>query len=168
MRPRPLPHMYTHLIPLCINYWILMRRYCLNTHVHTAHSSGPVCINCWILMRHSCLNPCCLAGERLKELGGERPYAMLYYSTMPRATETAMVISESLPAVAMVSCDLLREGAPVRPDPPHKTWRPEEYVSRSETLSLCTGMCTGECHFCGLLLQSGRCYEAKICAFYSP
>lgn len=68
-----------------------------------------------------------ITGERLKELGGERPYAMLYYSTMPRATETAMVISESLPAVAMVSCDLLREGAPVRPDPPHKTWRPEEY-----------------------------------------
>lgn len=68
------------------------------------------------------------AGKRLKELG--EPYTILYHSTMPRAVETAKLISESLPGVPVKSCDLMREGAPIRPDPPTSTtWRPEEYVS---------------------------------------
>lgn len=67
-------------------------------------------------------------GKRLKELG--EPYTILYHSTMPRAIETAKLVSESLPGVPMKSCDLMREGAPIRPDPPTSTtWRPEEYVS---------------------------------------
>lgn len=68
------------------------------------------------------------AGKRLKELG--EPYTILYHSTMPRAVETAKLISESLPGVPVKSCDLMCEGAPIRPDPPTSTtWRPEEYVS---------------------------------------
>lgn len=41
----------------------------------------------------------------------------LVYSTMPRATETARIISSCLPDVPTSSCDLLREGHPVPPIP---------------------------------------------------
>ena len=68
-----------------------------------------------------------LTGERLRELGEK--YTMVHYSTMPRATETADIISKSLPDIPRKSCDMLREGAPIRPEPPHSTWKPEEYVS---------------------------------------
>ena len=68
-----------------------------------------------------------LSGERLKELN--KPYLIIHHSTMPRAIETTEIISRSLPNVPMKSSDMLREGAPIRPEPPHKSWRPEEYVS---------------------------------------
>ena len=68
-----------------------------------------------------------LTGERLREMGEK--YTTIHFSTMPRATETANIISKSLPDVPMKSCDMLREGAPIRPEPPHSTWKPEEYVS---------------------------------------
>ena len=68
-----------------------------------------------------------MTGERLREMGEK--YTTLHYSTMPRATETANIISKSLPDVPTKSCDMLREGAPIRPEPPHSTWKPEEYVS---------------------------------------
>lgn len=68
-----------------------------------------------------------LTGERLREM--EEKYSTIYYSTMPRATETANIISKSLPDIPMKSCDMMREGAPIRPEPPHSTWKPEEYVS---------------------------------------
>ena len=68
-----------------------------------------------------------MTGERLREMGEK--YTTLHYSTMPRATETANIICKSLPGVPTKSCDMLREGAPIRPEPPHSTWKPEEYVS---------------------------------------
>lgn len=68
-----------------------------------------------------------ITGQRLKELGHD--YTMLHYSTMPRATETADIIRESLVGVPAKSCDLMREGAPIRPEPMHRTWKPESYVS---------------------------------------
>ena len=87
-------------------------------------------------------------GERLKQLDAN--YNSLYYSTMPRATETGKIIrcllymrvlhavllvtsvlpvySECLPGVPTMSCDLIREVAPYPPDPPSKLWRPEQNV----------------------------------------
>ena len=68
-----------------------------------------------------------LTGERLKEMGEK--YTTIHCSTMPRATETANIIGKCLPDIPMKSCNMLCEGAPVRPEPPHSTWKPEEYVS---------------------------------------
>ena len=68
-----------------------------------------------------------VTGRRLKELGYS--YDMLHFSTMPRATETAQIIMQSLAGVETRSCELMREGAPIRPEPPHKSWKPETYVS---------------------------------------
>ena len=84
-------------------------------------------------------------GDRLKEL--DENYTILYFSTMPRATETGKIIrysfdklnmatvshimcltSECLPGVPTKSCDLMREGAPYPPDPPSKHWRPQYNV----------------------------------------
>ena len=73
-----------------------------------------------------------LTGERLKELG--HSYLTLHYSTMPRATETAQIIMQTLTDVPTRTCDLMREGAPIRPEPKSRTWKPEEVVS-------CTGLC---------------------------
>ncbi len=67
-----------------------------------------------------------LTGQRLKALGID--YSMVHYSTMPRATETADIIRESLKGVSARSCDLMREGAPIRPEPMSKRWKPESYV----------------------------------------
>lgn len=66
-------------------------------------------------------------GERLKEL--QLPYTRIIKSTMTRATETADIIAKYLPDIPMSSCDYIREGAPIQPNPPSKTWRPEAQVS---------------------------------------
>lgn len=63
------------------------------------------------------------AGARLKEL--DFPYTHFYHSTMERAKETACIIHKHLPQLEMNSCDLLREGAPVPPEPPVGHWKPE-------------------------------------------
>ncbi|KAJ8985242.1 hypothetical protein NQ317_018272 [Molorchus minor] len=64
-------------------------------------------------------------GKRLKELGF--PYTEMIKSTMTRAQETGHIISESLPNVPVKNCDLLREGAPIPPEPPLGRYRPELY-----------------------------------------
>lgn len=69
-----------------------------------------------------------ITAQRLKDLG--HSYAILHYSTMPRATETAHIIMETVTGVSNRSCDLMREGAPIRPEPTHKKWRPESYVRK--------------------------------------
>jgi len=73
-----------------------------------------------------------LTGLRLKELG--LPYSRVVQSTMSRATETAQIITKELPNVPVSSCNFLREGAPIKPDPPSAHWRPEAHVSLSEIL----------------------------------
>lgn len=65
-----------------------------------------------------------LSGQRLKELNF--PYDKIVYSTMTRATETAKLISKYLPNVPMEKCDLIREGAPIPPEPPTSGWRPSK------------------------------------------
>ncbi|KAB5528233.1 hypothetical protein PHYPO_G00137970 [Pangasianodon hypophthalmus] len=64
-----------------------------------------------------------LTGQRLACLGLK--YNILIHSSMARATETAQIISTHLPGVEVVSCDLLREGAPIEPVPPVTHWKPE-------------------------------------------
>lgn len=66
-----------------------------------------------------------LTGQRLAALGLK--YDVLIHSSMARATETANIISKHLPAlgVDLVSCDLLREGAPIEPVPPVTHWKPD-------------------------------------------
>lgn len=65
-----------------------------------------------------------LTGQRLAALGLK--YDVLIHSTMARATETANIISKYLPVgVELVSCDLLREGAPIEPVPPVTHWKPD-------------------------------------------
>ncbi|XP_074642677.1 serine/threonine-protein phosphatase PGAM5, mitochondrial-like isoform X2 [Tubulanus polymorphus] len=62
-------------------------------------------------------------GKRLQELGFD--YDFMVYSTMPRATETAEIIHKFLPNVEMTSCNFLREGSPIPPEPPIGNWKPE-------------------------------------------
>jgi serine/threonine-protein phosphatase PGAM5 len=66
-------------------------------------------------------------GKRLKELG--LPYTDLIKSTMSRAQETGSIISNSLVGVPVNNCDLLREGAPIPPEPPMGSWKQEMHVS---------------------------------------
>ena len=50
---------------------------------------------------------------------------------MVRATETAQLILESLPAeLPTKSTDMLREGAPIEPEPPSRHWKPEHWVGQ--------------------------------------
>lgn len=64
-----------------------------------------------------------LTGQRLAALGLK--YDLMIHSSMTRATETANIISKHLPGVDLVSCDLLREGAPIEPVPPVTHWKPD-------------------------------------------
>ncbi|XP_065579827.1 serine/threonine-protein phosphatase PGAM5, mitochondrial-like isoform X3 [Artemia franciscana] len=66
-----------------------------------------------------------LTGQRLKELGFD--YNLVLRSTMTRATETAMIIQDVLGETKTKSCDLIREGAPIKPEPPVSHWKPEVY-----------------------------------------
>ncbi|CAI9617270.1 unnamed protein product [Staurois parvus] len=64
-----------------------------------------------------------LAGQRLASLG--YTYNAMTYSTLQRARETSEIISQHLDGVQRTGSDLLREGAPIRPDPPSKHWKPD-------------------------------------------
>lgn len=62
-------------------------------------------------------------GKRLAALGLN--YDKLINSTMSRAAETSDIVSTFLPKdIPRQSCDLLREGAPIPPEPPTGHWRP--------------------------------------------
>ncbi len=71
-----------------------------------------------------------LTGKRLRALN--LPFKLLVQSTMKRALETAELIMKELPTneLEVRSSDLLREGAPIPPEPPVGHWRPEKHVSR--------------------------------------
>ncbi|XP_022902844.1 serine/threonine-protein phosphatase Pgam5, mitochondrial isoform X2 [Onthophagus taurus] len=60
--------------------------------------------------------------KRLRELG--LPYTDIIKSTMSRAQETGHVISQHLPDVPVKECHMLREGAPIPPEPPVGHWKP--------------------------------------------
>ncbi|XP_009316968.1 PREDICTED: serine/threonine-protein phosphatase PGAM5, mitochondrial [Pygoscelis adeliae] len=64
-----------------------------------------------------------LTGQRLASLGIK--FDQIIHSSMTRATETTEIISKHLPGVKKISTDLLREGAPIEPDPPVSHWKPE-------------------------------------------
>ncbi|KAF5923855.1 hypothetical protein HPG69_007486, partial [Diceros bicornis minor] len=64
-----------------------------------------------------------LTGLRLASLGLK--FNKIVHSSMTRAIETTDIISKHLPGVRKVSTDLLREGAPIEPDPPVSHWKPE-------------------------------------------
>lgn len=63
------------------------------------------------------------AGQRLKDL--KFNYTRLIHSTMTRAIETAEIIQRYLPEVPVEKCELLREGAPIPPEPPIGSWKTE-------------------------------------------
>jgi len=65
-------------------------------------------------------------GERLRDLGIN--WHKIYVSTMTRAKETAeLVLNEIKHDPKKVKfCNMLREGAPIPPQPPVGHWRPEE------------------------------------------
>ncbi|KAM4827308.1 serine/threonine-protein phosphatase PGAM5, mitochondrial isoform 2-T2 [Thomomys bottae] len=64
-----------------------------------------------------------LTGLRLASLGLR--FNKIVHSSMTRAVETTDIISKYLPGVSRVSTDLLREGAPIEPDPPVSHWKPD-------------------------------------------
>jgi len=67
-----------------------------------------------------------LGKESEDENGNElKPRVRLVKSTMTRATETGDIIHQHLPDLQIQPCDLIREGAPCRPDPHTDLWAPE-------------------------------------------
>ncbi|XP_069071373.1 serine/threonine-protein phosphatase PGAM5, mitochondrial isoform X3 [Pleurodeles waltl] len=64
-----------------------------------------------------------MTGQRLASLGFK--YDHIVHSSMTRAAETTDIISKYLPGVKKTSTDLLREGAPIPPDPPISHWKPD-------------------------------------------
>jgi len=67
-----------------------------------------------------------MTGKRLAEMN--YPYLKLISSTMTRAKETADIIHKHLPELEREEDALLREGAPIPPEPPSGNWRPEAAV----------------------------------------
>ncbi|XP_068946964.1 serine/threonine-protein phosphatase PGAM5, mitochondrial isoform X3 [Petaurus breviceps papuanus] len=80
-----------------------------------------------------------LTGGRLASLGVK--FDKIVHSSMTRAIETTDIISKHLPGVNRISTDLLREGAPIEPDPPVSDWKPE--ARGSEGVSLPDSSLTG-------------------------
>ena len=67
-----------------------------------------------------------MTGIRLAELS--LPYSFMIHSNMTRAIETANLITESLPKVPVWPADsILREGAPIAPEPKLESWKPDYY-----------------------------------------
>ena len=73
-----------------------------------------------------------ITGKRLNELqtATKKTFNLIIHSTMKRAIETSNDIIKAMDVVPQViSCDLLREGSPCRPEPPSSSWKPETHVS---------------------------------------
>jgi len=67
-----------------------------------------------------------LTGLRLAELS--LPFTSMARSNMTRALETADIISQHLPNTPLLEADgILREGAPIMPEPRVGSWRPDHY-----------------------------------------
>jgi len=68
-----------------------------------------------------------LTGKRLKELKLDKKISRFVMSTMTRALETGNIIYQELdnPNIPIEKTDLIREGAPIEPDPPLDTWNPD-------------------------------------------
>ncbi|CAI9567865.1 unnamed protein product [Staurois parvus] len=64
-----------------------------------------------------------LTGQRLANLG--YTYNEMTYSTLQRAKETSEIIGQHLGNMKLTGSDLLREGAPIRPDPESSDWKPD-------------------------------------------
>lgn len=62
-------------------------------------------------------------GERLKSLGIK--WDRVIASTMTRAQETAKIVTGVLGCTITENCNLIREGAPIPPEPPVGHWKPE-------------------------------------------
>ena len=55
----------------------------------------------------------------------------MIHSNMSRAIETAQLITESIPKVPVMPADgILREGAPIEPEPKVGSWKPEYYYQQ--------------------------------------
>ena len=80
-----------------------------------------------------------IKSRRIDENGNQMPVKInVIKSTMTRATETANLIIDQLPKdvvnqMNISSCDLIREGAPIEPEPPLSSWNPEPHVSKNGT-----------------------------------
>ena len=68
-----------------------------------------------------------LVGRRMKEL--ELPYDVMINSSMVRAKETSDIMHQHLKTVPRRECHMIREGAPIPPEPPIGHWRPEAQVT---------------------------------------
>lgn len=75
-----------------------------------------------------------LTGKRLADMN--YPYTKLICSTMTRARETADIIHKYLSELPREEDALLREGAPIPPEPPTANWRPEAHVRISKLFIL--------------------------------
>ncbi|KAM7311262.1 serine/threonine-protein phosphatase Pgam5, mitochondrial isoform X1, partial [Ixodes scapularis] len=67
-----------------------------------------------------------VTGQRLKQLNV--PFSRMVFSTMARATETARIIHGHFEHLPLEPCELIREGAPIPPEPPSGAWKPEAKV----------------------------------------
>ena len=67
-----------------------------------------------------------MTGLRLAELS--LPYTHILHSDMTRAVQTAGIIAKQLPQVKVLPSDgILREGAPIKPEPKVDSWKPDTY-----------------------------------------
>ena len=65
-----------------------------------------------------------LTGRRLKVLGLD--ISKIHESTMTRAQETSSILQKYLADAEVLTTDLLREGAPIPPEPSHSAWQPTD------------------------------------------
>ena len=87
-------------------------------------------------------------GQRLKDLNLK--YTKLVCSTLIRAAETADIIATYLPDVPRETCCMLREGAPVVPDPSSSNFKSDKKVS------VTCAKCTIIMSLCDKIMQNCR------------
>ncbi|EDV23252.1 uncharacterized protein TRIADDRAFT_5303, partial [Trichoplax adhaerens] len=114
-----------------------------NTVISSDQSAMPTASRMIILIRHGNYNTrgledsdrkLTILGHQQAHVTGKRlqsiltmPVDNVYYSTMTRATETANIINQYLKYKHIQNCSLIEEGAPIRPEPPLSSYRPDDY-----------------------------------------
>jgi hypothetical protein len=95
-----------------------------------------------------------LTGQRLCEMDLE--YTRLVCSTMTRAIETAELLRGSLQHLQLERDPVLCEGAPIKPEPFHSTWKPDNYVRWFWLLFYTHGKQLKYMWWCRLLTDTGE------------
>lgn len=110
-----------------------------------------------------------VTAKRLLDILSDKKVRCIFHSSLPRAKETAMIISQSFPQADIVETSLLNEAVPAPPDPPSHAcaeYIPEEGDRIEKAFRTFFSRPLGDssnCESVDILVGHGNCFRYFLC-----